>query len=130
MKLIVIILSIVGLVFCTQAALKDDDSRVLAPEVFKAQLESHEGVLLDVRTPEEYKAGHLADAENLDFFHEAFRENLEKLDKSKTYFIYCRSGKRSGKTAAMMAEAGFQNVFDMKGGFLGWQSAGLPVEKD
>lgn len=125
MKHIVLILAVFGLMLMVHGG-----DHLLSPEDFQTRLEAGEGVLLDVRTPDEYKAGHLPTSENLDYFGKQFEQELEKLDKEKTYFIYCRSGKRSGKTAAMMKKIGLQKVYDMKGGFLAWQAAGLPVEKE
>ena len=53
-------------------------------------------VIIDVRTPEEYASGHIEKAINLDYYSETFKDELNKLDKNKTYLIYCRSGRRSG----------------------------------
>ncbi len=109
---------------------QDKDARVLPPQTFASELSAKNGVLLDVRTPDEYKAGHLPDATNVDFFNPQFKEELKKLDKENTYFVYCRSGKRSAKSAAIMEELGFKLVYDLKGGFLKWQSEGMTVEKE
>ena len=112
------------------AANPQGGENVLEAREFQSRLHSEKGVLLDVRTPAEYQRGHLNDARNLDFFGTAFQSELEKLPKDKTYFIYCASGGRSGKTLKMMAEMGFSRVFDLRGGFNQWQQLELPTTVD
>ncbi|AHJ97604.1 rhodanese-like domain-containing protein [Hymenobacter swuensis] len=67
-------------------------------------------VLLDVRTPEEYAAGHLPGAQNLNFRASDVAQQLQRLDPKQTYVVYCASGNRSSKTAVLMQEKGFQQV--------------------
>ena len=86
-------------------------------------------VIIDVRTPEEYGDGHIENAVNIDFYSDTFRDDLDKLDKNKTYFIYCLSGNRSGKTMDIMAELGFKEVYNLSVGIKGWIAEGLPVVK-
>jgi phage shock protein E len=84
-------------------------------------------VLLDVRTPEEFAAGHLARAQNLDFRAPGFREKVAKLDKAKTYVLHCASGNRSGQANVLMEEAGFGKVMNA-GAFQDLKAAGLKTE--
>ncbi len=77
-----------------------------------------EAVLLDVRTPGEFADGHIEGAINVDYSDPSFVSEIKKLDTSKTYFVYCRSGNRSGSAAALMSEHGFTSVFDMQGGIM------------
>lgn len=86
-------------------------------------------LILDVRTPDEYNSGHIAGSVNIDYFNENFKTEVAKLDKSKTVFVYCRSGGRSAKSAAILNEMGFTNVIDLEGGIGAWSGAGNPVEK-
>jgi rhodanese-related sulfurtransferase len=79
-------------------------------------------LILDVRTPEEFAEGHIENAVNIDFYADAFLDELDRLDKDKTYLIYCRSRGRSGSTFGMMKELGFQDVFNMKGGIENWRA--------
>lgn len=85
-------------------------------------------VILDVRTLEEFEAGHLAKATLLDFYASDFRTELNKLDKSKIYLVYCRSGNRSGQTMRMMQADGFTMVYNLLGGITKWYEADLPLE--
>lgn len=84
--------------------------------------------LLDVRTPEEFDAGHLAGATNVDFYAAEFTAQLDALDKEQPYFVYCRSGNRSAQTIEIMRDLGFSEVYELEGGILSWLGAGLPVE--
>ena len=69
--------------------------------------------MIDVRTPEEFSAGHLPGARNLDLNGGGFAATLATLDRSASYLLYCRSGNRSGEAAAMMQQAGFANVANL-----------------
>lgn len=73
-------------------------------------------VLLDVRTPGEYASSHITSAINIDFENQTFLSEIKKLDTSKTYFVYCRSGNRSGKAIAIMKTNGFKNIYELRGG--------------
>ncbi|MBD3749304.1 MAG: rhodanese-like domain-containing protein [Sphingobacteriales bacterium] len=75
--------------------------------------------LLDVRTPAEFQSGNIPGSINLDVMSPNFVHEMEKLDKSKTYFVYCRSGNRSGNAVNMMKKAGF-NAFNLIGGIGAW----------
>ena len=105
-----------------------DGVEVLTPQEFIAAAEADSAaVILDVRQPDEFAAGHLAKAVNLDWLNPStFSEGMAKLDKDHTYYIYCRSGRRSNAAASKMKREGFR-VFDMKGGYLQWTSEGRPV---
>jgi rhodanese-related sulfurtransferase len=86
-------------------------------------------IILDVRTPEEYSSGCIAQAKNINFSDPGFSRVLEKLDKTKTYVIYCRHGIRASKVLRIMADAGFREVYSLQGGIESWKESGLPVEK-
>lgn len=84
-------------------------------------------VILDVRTPAEFAAGHIEGAINLDYYDAGFRAGLEGMDRGKLHLVYCRSGVRSAGTLEIMRELGFQNACNMLGGFNQWLAEGLPV---
>ncbi len=86
-------------------------------------------VILDVRTPEEFADGHIEGAVNTDFYEGTFRNELDALDKNKTYLVFCRSGNRSQSTIDIMEELGFINIYHMTGGMIEWGAEGLPVVK-
>ncbi len=84
-------------------------------------------VLLDVRTPAEYQEGHIKGAKNMDYYQDSFESELDKLDKTKPYLVYCTVGGRSGSVANLMVKKGFLHVHDLSGGIDAWESKGLPV---
>jgi rhodanese-related sulfurtransferase len=101
---------------------------LVAPEQAQKVIDAGGVTLLDVRTPEEFAAGHIAGAQNIDFYAADFADRIDALDRSSAYVVYCHSGNRSGKATEVMADKGFSDVTDVDGGIAAWESAGLPVE--
>ncbi len=97
---------------------KSNAISLLTPEEFKAQTSNKNVQLIDVRTPAEFKGGHIKGAKNIDFFSGKFNVNFDKLDKQKAVYVYCRSGSRSRQTANKLAAKGFVEIYDLKGGIL------------
>lgn len=112
---------------CTTKA-SSHDVEVVTPQEFQERLGSDsEAYLLDVRKPDEYEAGHIAGAHLLNWLDtDNFNVGSEKLDKSKTICVYCRSGRRSSEAAGYLAGQGFK-VVDLDGGILAWEKEGLPI---
>ena len=81
-------------------------------------------VILDVRTPGEFMTGHIQGAQNIDFESESFESQIEALDKTGTYAVYCRSGNRSGQAVKVMQDAGFGNLYNLDGGVIEWTNTG------
>ena len=86
-------------------------------------------VVLDIRTPKEFKAGHIKGAKNLDFFEDDFEASLKKLEPDKTYLVHCASGGRSSKALELFKQLGFKSVIHLDGGFKDWEKSGQPVAK-
>ena len=94
---------------------------ILDKTTFNEAIQAGPVQLVDVRTPEEYQAGFIKDAVNIDFFDEAnFTTKFEKFDKDKPIYVYCRSGNRSQKAAAKLVAMGFKEIYDLKGGYMNW----------
>lgn len=93
----------------------------LDAESFKQRIVENNPVIIDVRTEDEYREGHIDDALNLNFYADDFTDQIEKLDKEKSYSIYCRSGNRSGQTLLLMKKLGFKDVANLSGGFNSWE---------
>ncbi|HZN65110.1 MAG TPA: prolyl oligopeptidase family serine peptidase, partial [Tepidisphaeraceae bacterium] len=110
------------------AAAQEGVSKISVEEFDKKRKEPGV-VVLDVRTPQEYEAGHVPGAVNLNFNDEQFQKKVASLDKDKTYLVHCASGRRSAKAAALMKEKGFNRLFDFSGSMNAWNQAGKPVEK-
>lgn len=95
----------------------------LNPETFKKSMSEQENVvLLDVRTPAEVAQGGIEGAIALDFFANDFQTKVSAFDKDKNYFIYCRSGNRSGQACQMMDQLGFKSLVNLDGGMLAWKA--------
>ncbi|MFY7741313.1 MAG: rhodanese-like domain-containing protein [Flavobacterium sp.] len=95
--------------------------KVLPVKEYKTLISKEKVQLVDVRTPSEFSAGAIAGAFNIDVNNDAvFEKEIQKLDKSKPVFIYCRSGARSQKAAQKMAEIGFTSIIDLQGGYMAW----------
>lgn len=94
----------------------------LTPQEFRALIPKTENaVVLDVRTHQEYIGGHLFDAINIDYLSYDFWERIESLDPEKSYFVYCRSGRRSMRTCTLMHNGGFSNIFNLERGLNVWE---------
>ena len=79
-------------------------------------------IILDVRMPDECASGIIAGAKTMDFMNsELFSQEIKKLDKSKSYLIYCRSGNRSSKACEMMEGIGFASTYNLIGGMMDWK---------
>jgi rhodanese-related sulfurtransferase len=78
-------------------------------------------IILDVRTPSEYNAGHIDGATNVNYNASDFVEQLNKLDKTDIYLLYCASGNRSSKALKKMKELGFTKIYHLKKGYSGWK---------
>jgi phage shock protein E len=87
-------------------------------------------VILDVRTAQEYRSGHLNGSINLDFRSTSFADKLAVLDRGNAYLVYCRTGVRSGRAAALMKSLGFREIYDLAGGMVGWQRDGFEIVSD
>jgi rhodanese-related sulfurtransferase len=86
-------------------------------------------VILDVRTPAEFKDGHIEGAINIDYYAPTFKQELNGLEKTKVYLLYCRTARRSRVALEIMKELGFREVYHMLGGIVRWQAEGLPTMK-
>lgn len=86
-------------------------------------------VIIDIRTADEYANGYIETAINLDYYSADLKDELDKLDKNKTYLIYCRTARRSGLALDIMRELGFIEVYNMVGGITQWEAEGLPIVK-
>jgi rhodanese-related sulfurtransferase len=79
-----------------------------------------DAVILDVRTPKEWNEGVIPKTIKIDIQADDFSKKINELDKSKNYYIYCRSGKRSGRACDLFDSLGFQASFNLIGGILKW----------
>ena len=101
------------------------DAKNLSPEAFSKAITGKNVQLIDIRTPDEYKSGHIPQAKNFDYFDDNFQASLKQLDTLQPVYIYCRSGNRSGKSVVNFKNAGFTKIYNLEGGILSWQSENL-----
>lgn len=139
MKLI-ILATLVGFVFIGAALVAKQQTNIagpaqvidsqtifssISPSKFAEKYETGDYKVIDVRTPEEHRAGAIfPDAKLIDFYAADFQTQLSELDKNQPYLIYCRSGNRTGQTLAIMKSLGFMEVHDLKGGKNAWERDG------
>ncbi len=97
-----------------------------ADSLIKADSERPCFVLLDIRSPQEFDAGHLQGAMNIDYRDSTFASNLDRLDKNATYLLYCRTAHRTTLSLPLFKEKGFVEVYNMLGGLTEWKQDGLP----
>jgi rhodanese-related sulfurtransferase len=124
-KVIAILASVLLLASCTTSSTQMD----LSVSEFSSKITEAGIITLDVRTPGEFNEGHIEGSVLVDFQSGNFENEIESLDKNKTYAVYCRSGNRSGQAVKVMSEAGFTNLYNLNGGVIDWANAGLPLVK-
>ena len=111
----------------TKSTEKLGNASVITPAEF--QEKSLNQTIIDVRTPAEFNSGHIEGAINIDFLGANFLEQVERLDKNETLFIYCKSGGRSSKARSKILNSGFKQVFDLQGGINNWTKSNQKIVK-
>ena len=124
-SLFILMLSILGFMGCTA----QNGSSIDSKEAYRLIKADANIAILDVRTAKEFADGHVAGAVNIDVNQTDFAQKIDQLDRSKTYIVYCRSGRHSSKAVGIMAAKGFKNLYNVSDGFVGWNKNGLPFEK-
>lgn len=118
MKKILLLLFILTFNSCE---VKENKFQVLEYQEYKNNVINKNVQLFDVRTPEEYSLGNIKGSKNIDFKNqEKFNIFFSELDKKTPVYLYCRSGNRSKKSADILMDMGFSEIYDLKGGFIEW----------
>ncbi|WP_431136441.1 rhodanese-like domain-containing protein [Psychroserpens mesophilus] len=129
MKKISIVLSLIFALSLTNCEKEThSEIKVISPEEMQTLLELDDIQIVDVRTPEEYREGFIANSQNIDFNSPTFDEDISKLDITKPVILYCKSGGRSAKCSKKLKEAGFVKIYDLKGGITQWKFKGLELK--
>ena len=120
------LLLMMSFTFCSCNASNGDSSqppiKVVNIDQAKKMIETQPNlIVIDVRTPEEAAEGKIANALVIDVRNSNFEKEVSKLDKSKDYLVYCRSGARSSKATSIMKNLGFTSVANMEVGYLSWK---------
>ncbi|MRI62504.1 rhodanese-like domain-containing protein [Ornithobacterium rhinotracheale] len=123
-----LIFSVLGFQSCkTQNTTENSEKLELNATEFNQKITQKPGLILDVRTPEEFAQGHLKQAQLLNYKSPNFTEKAKELPKDQPIYVYCRSGRRSHAAAEILRDLGYQQVFELEGGIIGWEQAELPV---
>jgi len=129
----ILAVAFVGFVLLTPAAQSEQQFATVTPREASALIAKHRGdpdfVILDIRTPGEYQNGHIENSIMIDFYSKTFAEEVNRLDRGKTYLIHCRSGNRSTRSMALFEKLQFQKIYHLSAGINGWNSEGLPLVK-
>lgn len=107
---------------------KNDINILAAYDMVVDNQSNPEFIIIDVRSPQEFKEGRIEDAKNIDYNSKNFKDELSKLQKDAMYLVYCRSGRRSSNAVKRMNDLGFKDVKNMKGGITRWNKEGLPIK--
>lgn len=136
MRIILSVLAVCSIVLIAacSASREVPQSRVsisVSAQEFKNEIDKNDPgtVLIDIRTPQEFAEGHIPGALNLDFYASGFEAELNAMDKTKTYLIYCRSGNRTGQALALMNRLGFSKVINLQKGIIDWTGNMFAIEK-
>ena len=115
---------------CSNAQTTSTPTRLSAAAVADQLKKDPSVQLLDVRTPGEFKNGHVPNAMNANINDKHFEDKVSALDKTKPTFVYCLSGGRSNAAVKQLRAAGFKNIVEMPGGMMEWRAKNLPESKD
>lgn len=129
-QFLVLICSLFSLSFfgCRQSP-KIEGVVQISPEDLNKTLQDNDIQLIDVRTPKEYKSGFIKTAKNINFFSPSFSNDIKALNPERPVYIYCRSGKRSGKSVSSFLKARFKKIYNLEGGMLHWKEQDLEIAK-
>ncbi|NLR90787.1 MULTISPECIES: rhodanese-like domain-containing protein [Flammeovirga] len=105
------------------------EPQVSVSEFVEARKAHPEAIIIDVRTPGEYKQGTMEGAINVDIKSSSFKDQVKNLDQETTVMVFCKGGVRSAKAKKELKAMGFSDVIDLEGGFTAWKSAGGEVVK-
>ncbi|AKQ45513.1 hypothetical protein TH63_07420 [Rufibacter radiotolerans] len=125
MKYLILLLA---LIIASPLLAQEKPANTITAATYKALPKKEKGVLVDVRTPEEYQAGYVKKAMNSDLRGGQFAREFSTWDKNKTYYLYCASGNRSGQAQKLMQEAGFPHVYNL-GAYKDLKAGGLKTKE-
>ena len=100
----------------------------LRPVAYQEAMAKENGTFVDVRTPKEHEDAHIPNSTLIDWKSSNFESEIQKIDKNKPVFIYCRTGMRAARAKRKMKKMGFKEVYNLRGGIKAWAKEGLPVK--
>jgi len=123
----VILSLIISLFFCCNKNVKATFKNISSDKL-EVLINENDVKLIDVRRPSEFNNGHIENAINIDYYDGNLSKSFDNLDKSQTIVLYCKSGRRSSKFAVKLVEKGFNNVYNLVGGFEVWTFKGKDIQ--
>tara|TARA_B100001287_G_scaffold122554_1_gene103343 strand:- start:79 stop:468 length:390 start_codon:yes stop_codon:yes gene_type:complete len=123
----VILTFVISLFFCCNKNIKTTFKNISSDKL-EVLIDENDVKLIDVRRPSEFNNGHIENAINIDYYDGNFSKSFDNLDKSQIIVLYCKSGRRSSKSAVKLVEKGFNNVYNLKGGFEVWTFKGKYIQ--
>ena len=122
------------LIICSSCQITTEQEGTIAKAISAKELQAlikdkADLQLIDVRTDQEYKAGHLSKSVLIDYYKSDFKSQLAKLDKNKPIVVYCAVGGRSASTLKLLKNMGFKEAYDLTGGIRAWQKQKLPIDQ-
>ena len=123
----VILTLVISLFFCCNKNVKTTFKNINIDKL-EVLINENDVKLIDVRRPSEFNNGHIENAINIDYYDGNFSKSFDNLDKSQTIVLYCKSGRRSSKSAVKLVEKGFNNVYNLDGGFEAWTLKGNDIQ--
>jgi rhodanese-related sulfurtransferase len=105
----------------------EDVTAQKAMELIENNANNPDFIILDIRTPDEFASGHIEKAINIDFYEPTFKDDINKLDKTKTYLLYCRTGNRSSSALQTINTQGFEEIYHLFRGITEWTNSGYPT---
>ncbi len=120
---------IITLLLAVTVSAQQKKAQLVTPSQFAKEIAANKVQLVDVRTPKEYKAGHIQNAVNIHLYDKDFEQRIDKLDKNKPVYVYCKVGGRSAEAVEIMQAKGFKKIVELDGGIDAWAEAGKPVKK-
>ena len=113
-------MTLLSAIFSAKAQ-QSDTFKILNPSEFYEAIFQKNVQLVDVRTANEFNNGAIQNAVNIDFFQQStFSNEFSKMDIEQPVYLYCHSGNRSRKTAALLEDMGFKKIYDLNGGYMRW----------
>ena len=120
----IVVLSLIFIFSCE--LLNSPEINIISESDF-VEIQDSDYTLIDVRTQDEFDLGHIDSAINLDFYSETFQNEILSLPKNETIVLYCRTNNRSSKTATILKENGYKDIFVIRGGITEWVKNGNDI---
>ncbi len=127
--ILVTIVSLLGEACHSQTAPSEAQIRTIDATEFKRLVEAGNGIILDVRAPEEVAGGHISNASTINLYDEDFVGKINLIPKDKEIYVYCKMGGRSAQAAEILQKNGFDKVFHLGNGLVEWEEKGYPLIK-